>query len=851
LALLVLMILAVGLAVTSWDEIHSRTPEWSALPIGLVVLVALLGLYIFRKVGEIGELRGLVRGLEQRVAAPPDLDQLEKLFGLVQRSQQGYRDLIDTFEDLLFSISLNGDILASNRSFADLLGHPFTELMGRPLDEFVDIADGSGRSILEKVLPRLVERRHWSGVLHIRLKRDHTARYFQCTAQTLVRDGQDRGLCVLARDITAEREREARFTELFETLQEGVYLATAEGIFENVNPALVRMLGYEKRDDIIGHPLSEFVLWPEQWQDEERQLASSGALSGYEVALRRRDGSAVTCLHAAALIRDNEGHVRRHQGTLVDITERRSIEQRLHREEEFARRLVESFPDLVVAVDREGRYTFVSPRAKELLDFEPEELVGTPLGQRMDPEDRRDVRAMLDAILSGERRDGTIEYLIERKDGEMRLFRASASPLFDATGRIDGIIASARDITETKRMEQQLIQTERLAAMGQMIAGVAHELNNPLTAVLGVTELLRDAAMDDTMRRQLDLAHRQARRAAQIVQSLLSFSRPPQPRKLCVHVSDLIQRSLQLHEHSLRTNRINVDFVPKPDLPAVLGDASQLTQVFLNLITNAEQAILEVRDHGILRIRIATLGDKVVATFQDDGVGIRREILQKIFDPFFTTKRPGRGTGLGLSICLAILREHSGLIEAQPLADGGSVLTVSLPVATAADTLMIQPASSSRSESAPSPADRLAGCKILVVDDEESIRELVRDGLGVRGVQVDDVSTGEEALSRLESHIYDAVLCDLNLSGGGNKSGAISGRELYDQVMSNAAGTNSAQKPFFIFMTGELVDRATMDEVSHGGPRTLQKPFRISELISVLSDALVGATAKTPASTQH
>jgi PAS domain S-box-containing protein len=851
LALLVLMTLAVGLAVTSWDEIHSRTPEWSVLPIGLVVLVALLGLYIFRKVGEIGELRGLVRGMEQRAAAPPDMNQLEKLFGLVQRSQQGYRDLIDTFEDLLFSISLDGDIIAANRSFADLLGHPFTELMGRPLDEFVDIADSSGRSILEKVLPRLVERRHWSGVLHIRLKRDRSARYFQCTAQALIRDGQDRGLCVLARDITAAREREARFTELFETLQEGVYLATADGIFENVNPALVRMLGCEKRDEIIGRPLSEFVLYPEQWRDEERQLASSGALSGYEVALRRRDGSAVTCLHAAALIRDNEGHVRRHQGTLVDITERRAIEQRLHREEEFARRLVESFPDLVVAVDREGHYTFVSPRAKELLDFDPEELVGTPLGQRMDPEDRRDVRAMLDAILSGERRDGTIEYLTERKDGEMRLFRASASPLFDATGRIEGIIASARDITETKRMEQQLIQTERLAAMGQMIAGVAHELNNPLTAVLGVTELLRDAALDDTMRRQLDLAHRQARRAAQIVQSLLSFSRPPQPRKLCVHVSDLIQRSLQLHEHSLRTNRINVDFVPKPDLPAVLGDASQLTQVFLNLITNAEQAVLEVRDHGTLRIRIATLGEKVIATFQDDGVGIRREILQKIFDPFFTTKRPGRGTGLGLSICLAILREHSGQIEAQPLADGGSVLTVSLPVATAADTLMIQPASSSRSESAPSPTDRLAGCKILVVDDEESIRELVRDGLGVRGVHVEDVSTGEEALSRMESCSYDAVLCDLNLSGGGNTQGSISGRELYTQAMSNARGTSSSQKPFFIFMTGELVDRATMEDASRGGPRTLQKPFRISELISVLSDALIGTTAKTPASSQH
>ncbi len=557
-----------------------------------------------------------------------------------------------TDEDVLFSLSTDGDILAANRSFADLLGHPFAELLGRPLDEFVDVAEsnednqrrdvlglterwGAGRAAAEKALPRLLERRHWSGVLHVRLKRDGSMRFFQCSVHALVYDGEDRGLFILARDITEEREGEARFTELFETLREGVYLATADGKLESVNPALVRMLGYERPEQLIGRPLSEFHLDPEQWEREQRQFADSGVLQDYEVTLLRRDGSAVACLHGAALIRDTRGCVRRLQGTLVDITERRAIEQCLHREREFARRLVESLPDLVVVVDREGCCTFVSPRVKELLGFEPEEIVGTQLDERMAPQDRREVRALLNEIISGTRSSGTIEYLTERRDGEMRLFRATANPLVDASGRIEGLIVSARDITEAKRIEQQLIQTERLAATGQMIAGVAHELNNPLTAVLGVTELLRDSAEEPT-RRHLDMAYRQASRAAQIVRNLLSFSQPPLPRKMYVHVSELIQRSLQLHEHSLRTNRIAVDFVPEPDLPAVLGDASQLIQVFLNLIINAEQAILEIRDSGTLRIRIATLGDRVAATFQDDGVGIRREILPKIFDPFFT-----------------------------------------------------------------------------------------------------------------------------------------------------------------------------------------------------------------------
>ena len=253
------------------------------------------------------------------------------------------------------------------------------------------------------------------------------------------------------------------------------------------------------------------------------------------------------------------------------------------------------------------------------------------------------------------------------------------------SGQIEGIIAAARDITEAKRIEQQLIQTERpFAAMGQMIAGVAHELNNPLTATFWASPNCSQGFGSPTMPRagQLELAHRQARRAAQIVQNLLTFARPPQPHKVCVHLSDLIQRSLQLHEHFLpRTNGILLDFVPQLDLPLVMGDASQLTQVFLNLITNAEQAIREVHTHGTIRIRLGALGERVLVTVQDDGVGIDRQTLPRIFDPFFTTKRPGRGTGLGLWICLAILREHNGQIEAQPLPDGGTVLTVSLPVA--------------------------------------------------------------------------------------------------------------------------------------------------------------------------
>ena len=842
LALVVLLALAIGLAVVSSWQGGGLSREWRILPLALVVLVCLFGVYVWSKTTEISELRGLVRGLERRDDHVPDLDQLERLFGLVQRSQQGYRDLIDTFEDLLFSISLDGQIIAANRRCADLLGQPFAALVGRPLDEFLDLPDGTGRASAAAVLPRLLEQRNWSGVLRVRLKGGASIRFYQCSVHILMRNGADYGLGVLAHDITQQRENEARFTELFETLQEGVYVATDAGRLADVNPALARMLGYENRQELFDRPLSDFFHQPEEWEAQKREIARSGSLQAREVTLRRKDGSTLICLHNSALIRDTGGRVSRQQGTLADITERREMEQRLHRQQEFARKLMDCFPDLVVAVDRAGRCTFVSPRSKELLGFAPEEMVGQLLAERLDSRDRAELSARFEAILAAPGGAGdNVDVVAETKTGEMRLFRTTASPLFSESGQVEGIIVSMRDITEAKRIEQQLIQSERLAAMGQMIAGVAHELNNPLTAVLGVTEMLRDSVKDESERRHLDLAHGQARRAAQIVQSLLSFARPPQPRKNRLYLNDLIQRSLQLHERSLRANRVTVDFVPKSDLAAVLGDASQLTQVFLNLIVNAEQAIREARDQGTLRIRLATLGDRVVATFQDDGVGIRRDILSKIFDPFFTTKRPGRGTGLGLSICLAILREHNGQIEPQPLADGGAVFTVSLPVAKGTELFLSEPAMA-RVDKAPSGS--LAGSSLLVVDDEESIREMVRDGITARGMRVEVASSGEEALCLMESRSYDAVLCDLNLRA--TIPSAISGQELYARVSRLAAGSPQDRMPLFVFMTGDLAERTTIEDSAGSEVRTLQKPFRISELAALLSEMLAGAPSGNP-----
>src|SRR5271169_863182 len=749
-ALLLLGAMALAFAATSWEPIHNMPHHLEALPVGLVVLVFLFVAYAWTKTNEISELRGLVRGIEQRSSRGHDADQLDQLFSLISRSQQGYRDLIDTFEDLLFSVSNDGKILTVNRSFAELLGLSFSDVVGRSMDQFFDLPEASDRATLEQWLPRFMQRRRWTGVVRARVKQTGALRYFDCVLHAIVRDDVVQGISGFARDVTKERESETRFTELFQTLREGVYLASADDRITEVNPALAQMLGFAGKEDLLQLELSSIYQNAVDRQGERAKLDELGFLRAREITLKnRQDGHEVVALHTTAVIRDAAGKFVRYQGTFVDVTEQREMERRLHREQEFAGRLMDSFPDLVIALDADCRYTFVSPQIFEILGFRPEELIGKRMGGRTDPADRTAMLEMFDDLIFKRLSEGQIEYRTQHKNGTWLVFRASARPLHDETGRITGVIASARDITEQQRLQQQIIQSERLAAMGQMIAGVAHELNNPLTAILGVTELLRDQSSDENKSRQLDLAYRQARRAAHIVQSLLVFSRPSTPRSTLLHLPDLLQRTLQLHEHSLHANHIEVDLAARPDLPTVLGDSNQLTQVFLNLIVNAEQAIQEIRDHGTLRIRLGVVGDRVLITFQDDGVGIRRELLPRIFDPFFTTKRPGRGTGLGLSICMAIIREHNGDISAQPLPDGGSVFTVSLPVCTESVAITELPASPASAGSVKTPeasASPLAQKNILVVDDEEGILELVTDSLSDRGCHVDRAASSERAL---------------------------------------------------------------------------------------------------------
>lgn len=669
-----MLLLSFALAGLLWERLENIPLQLRAIPFGILALSILFAVYAYGRRREVSELKDLLHGLQEHVGAAPSEEQLDQLSQVIMRSQRNFKELIDSFDDPACAVSLDGTLRTVNRRISELTGLPYSELIGRKI---YDLVDEPNQEEVERGLGRFLQKKRWAGTVRIRLKNSSRPLFFECVLNGIAKGDEVVGASMLGRDVTEQREKEMRFTELFETLQEGVYFSTPEGQLLDANPALVSMLGYVEKHDLLAvEPAAlNFDAGPPVLG---RALDDRGGVRTREIRLRRKDKTAAVFLDSSRAVWDTSGNIIRYQGTLVDITEKRKMERELAQQEEFRSRLLESFPDLILVVDLEERYTFVSSRAQDLLGYAPQDMQGKKISELDDhsPE----LALMYHEIVSGRQVFASAEYGVRRRDGNWRTMRAAGSQLVDAESKISGVIISVRDITVERKLEQQVVQSERLAAMGAMIGGVAHELNNPLTTIMGVSELLQDTETHEGARKQLAMLQQQARKAAEIVQNLTYFSRPPAPGKSRINLVEVVERTLNLHAYSLRKNNITVDFLKETGVPYALGDPHQLMQVFLNLILNAEQAIRDARDKGTLRIRLGKGENSVWVSFHDDGPGISKENLPSIFDPFYTTKRPGRGTGLGLSICKSVMKEHAGSVEAANSSEGGAVFTVTLPL---------------------------------------------------------------------------------------------------------------------------------------------------------------------------
>ena len=390
-------------------------------------------------------------------------------------------------------------------------------------------------------------------------------------------------------------------------------------------------------------------------------------------------------------------------------------------------------------------------------------------------------------------------------------------------------IKQSRETLETtvetlKTTQAQLIQSEKLSGIGEFIAGVAHELNNPLTSVMGFSELLQNAEVKPKEKRYLEMVHKSALRCQKIVQALLGFARRTVPERKAVCLNSLVEAAVEILSYQLRTSNVEAVVDLAPNLPQAMVDPHLIQQVFVNLINNARQAIEAHQPKGVIKITTSTSGGNVRVVLQDNGPGIPLENLSKIFDPFFTTKEVGKGTGLGLSLVYGIIKEHGGTIAPRSRPGEGATFIIELPITT-------EPAEAVEETPVPvfHPVNGREGIgkRVLVIDDEEPILQMVREALTPQGYEVDIVSDGATALRRMSEKQYDIALCDWKMPG-------LNGQQVYERARSVSPKLSN----HMIFITGDIINEHTRKFLEQQNKICLPKPFTISEFRSAIKQVL-------------
>jgi two-component system NtrC family sensor kinase len=369
-------------------------------------------------------------------------------------------------------------------------------------------------------------------------------------------------------------------------------------------------------------------------------------------------------------------------------------------------------------------------------------------------------------------------------------------------------------------LQEQLIQSEKMSAIGQLVSGVAHELNNPLAGISAFAQLLlAEKRFPPDQRTAAETIYSESRRASRIVQNLLTFARQHKAEKVPTAINQVLDDTLELRGYELSVRGIDVRRAYDDQLPETMADAHQLQQVFLNLITNAEQAMERVEGrHHCLTVHTKRAGDGIRIEIEDTGPGIPVNLLERIFNPFFTTKPTGSGTGLGLSISLGLVREHDGRIWAENAPQGGARFVIELP--------LIAPRGSGEFTAMPSAPHAGDSLHVLVVDDEASVRVALQRYLSGRGHQVETTHSGQEAMTRLRSGAYDAVILDMRMPD-------LSGEQLFEEL--RASDPEHAER--VIFTTGDLVSEPMRRFLNGSGRPCVTKPFELSAFDPVLPAA--------------
>jgi PAS domain S-box-containing protein len=470
---------------------------------------------------------------------------------------------------------------------------------------------------------------------------------------------------------------EEKLRQVFESVTDGISVIDSEGVIIEANQRAVEMHGFSSKNELLGRSLFELLAPHEHDRAEAnlRKAAKEGAAAGVEYTLLRADGSEFPGELSTNILKDAQGNLSGHITIARDITKRKAVDEALKHATEEWRRTFDSINDAVCIIGGDLQIL----RANRAFANMYQVAFSQAIGKRC-----YEVTGEKEGPLEGCPHQETLrtgkpaksEFFMQEKETYVEI---STSPILDEDGKVVGSVHITRDITEQKKQNERLMSTDRLASLGELAAGTAHEFNNPLTSIIVLSELLMEKGPED-MREDLTLINNEARRAANVARNLLAFGGKHTPIKQIYQVNSVIDDVLELRAHEHKSSNIDIQRHLATDIPEITLDYFQMQQVFMNIIINAEYFMTEAHNRGTLTVTTQKDNGTVRISFADDGPGITTENLNRIFDPFFTTKEAGKGTGLGLSICHSIVADHGGQTYVRSQLGKGTTIFVEMPI---------------------------------------------------------------------------------------------------------------------------------------------------------------------------
>ena len=497
------------------------------------------------------------------------------------------------------------------------------------------------------------------------------------------------------RDITERKKREEmlraseeEFKNLFEHVACGVFISSKEGKFLNANHALLDMLGYDNKEEFLNIDIAnDLYVSPEERQKFKEMIEREGRVIDYEVEFKRKDGSTVPVLLTGHVRYDQQGNVIGYEGLNLDITQRKLMERQLKEAHDFINKIIQSSPNAITATDMKGNILIWNPAAEETIGYKAVDVIGKMNIQKIYPDEiaRKVMQMLRKPEHGGVGRLNAYPMVYVRQDGTVVEGNLSAAIIYDSSGKEIATVGSFMDLKERLEMEralrrtqEQLLQSEKLAAMGRLTSQIAHELNNPLYGIMNTLELLKTEISPESKRRKvLEMALSETVRLSDLLRKMLSFSKPDQEEKQAVDLNTVLDEILLLHEKQLQENDIKIKTSFAKALPQINASKNQLRQVFLNLVANARDAM---PNGGTLSVKTESNKENVNIELSDTGVGIKEEHIKKIFDSFFTTKDTVKGVGLGLSVCYGFIKDHGGDIQVKSEVNEGTTFGLRFPV---------------------------------------------------------------------------------------------------------------------------------------------------------------------------